>query len=104
MLAWRNRLASCLPGTTLTFFAANSRNLLSLVHEDGAFTSRDPALAERLKQSSGGLMRAEIDAYDAFITVALGTRADIAGLCGAHGTVEHRALGCADALISKACF
>ena len=103
-LAWKNRLAETLPGVTITFFAATSQKLESLILEDGAFTTHDAELAESLKQSSGGLVRAQIDAYDAFITIGLGARIDIAVLCDTFGTVEHRAWGQVDNLISKACF
>lgn len=101
---WQDRVAPELPGVSMTFFAASSQKLRQLVHEDGAFTTHDPDLAEALALASGGLTRAEIAAYDAFLLVGLGMRITITSLCGPFGTLTHRAWGPVETLVSEACF
>ncbi len=102
--AWKSRVEPTLPGTSLTFFAANSAKLAHLIYEDGAFTTRDKELAEGLAMTSGGLTRAEVAAYDAFLMVGLGMRITVTSLCGPFGTTEQRQWGAVDTLVSKACF
>ena len=102
--AWKSHLEPELPGVSLTFFAANLQKLVHLVYEDGAFTTHDKELAEGLAMTSGGLTRAEIAAYDAFLLVGLGLRITVTSLCGQYGTVQHRAWGPVGTLVSNAVF
>jgi len=101
---WTDRVAPQLPGVSMTFFAASSQRLRHLVHEDGALATHEPELAQALAATSGGRTRVELGAYDAFLLVGLGMRITVPSLCGPFGTLQHRAWGPVETLVSEACF
>src|ERR1700748_2002214 len=72
--AWDNRAPAVADGVSLTFFAARSQYLDTLVYEPGAFVSRDPELSERLRLTSGGKDRIDLADYDAFVLIGMGYR------------------------------
>jgi hypothetical protein len=102
--AWKSDLEQQLPGVSITFFGANSQKLSHLVYEDGAFTAHEKELADGFAMTSGGLTRAEIAAYDAFLLIGLGLRITVTSLCGPYGTAQHRQWGPVDTLVSEAVF
>jgi hypothetical protein len=102
--AWRRRAFPVPNEVSLTFFAARALTLTALELEGRALVPRNKKLRRDITYTSGGKDRIEIDAYDAFVTVALGFSIKLADCCVENGTARHAKWGPVPKLLSRACF
>lgn len=102
--AWTNRAPAVAPDFSLTFFAARAPQFKALDCRQSALVPSDGEFEDRLRMTSGGKDRIEIDRYDAFVLIGLGFRINMITLCGECGVVEHLQWGPVERLLSHACF
>jgi hypothetical protein len=83
--AWDKRRPALRDGVEATFFSAQNRLMKDMVPKGKSLVAAGDLLAEKLRYTSGGLDRIDIDRYDAFLVVGAGFGIDVPRLiedCG----------------------
>ncbi len=103
-LAWDQRRPRLRDGVEATFFSAPNRLMKDMKREGKSLVAYRDELVEKLRYTSGGLDRIDIDRYDAFLVVGAGFGVDVPRLIqecgvtvpwrfeGAHPLCSHRLL------------
>lgn len=103
-LAWTKRALKVCDGLGLTFFSAQNHMLSGIRLKGRALVPVREELAEKLRFTSDGLGRIDLDRYDAFVVVASGFGIDVPKILRRCGTVAHRRFAPVETLVSAACF
>jgi hypothetical protein len=103
-LAWTNGASELHRGLALSFFSAQNYMLDQIEREGRTLAPQRRDAAEKLRFTSGGLDRIEIDRYDAIVLVASGFGIDIPKLRSQCGTPAHEDFSRVEQLVSTACF
>lgn len=102
--AWTNRAPKVRNGVTVTFFSAQNYMMSHIKLEGRALVPHRQDLAEKLRFTSDGKERVEIDDYDAFVVVASGFGIDLPKIRAQCGTVDHQRFSRVENMVSTACF
>lgn len=102
--AWRKRAFPVTDNVSVTFFASRALSLSDLELQGRALVPRSENIRRGIVYTSGGKEQIDIDAYDAFVTVALGFSIKLSELCQEYGTAQHLKWGPVPSLVSQACF
>jgi hypothetical protein len=102
--AWTNRAPRLSDGCSLTFFSAQNRLMTHLEREGRALVPQTDALAEKLRYTSDGIERIEVDDYDIFVLTGSGFGVDLERILELGGTFSYLPWGPVEPLMSQNCF
>ncbi|HWA91339.1 MAG TPA: hypothetical protein VG889_14985 [Rhizomicrobium sp.] len=103
-MAWSKRAPKLADGFSLRFFSAQNYMMAHIALKGRMLVPGRADLAEKLRFTSDGLDRIELDDYDAFVIVGSGFGIDVPKLRGVGGAPSHLGFARIDNLVSEACF